>query len=87
MIDYDTKVFRHHTAMAVDQIDAAIFSGDEFMSLHARVALRKLIRRWEKQLAELADDDMRAHGLPAEGDSAKGDDREGDSSAGKIVLG
>ncbi len=86
MIDYDTKVFRHHTAMAVDQIDAAIFSGDEFTKLQPRVALRKLIRRWEKQLQELSDDEMREHGLPAEGDSAKGDDREGDS-AGKIVLG
>jgi hypothetical protein len=87
MIDYSTEVFRSHTAEAVDQIDAALFSGDEFLSLAARVALRRMFKRWSERLAELTGEDMHAHGMPAEEDDAHGQDDDSSLSGGKIVLG
>lgn len=41
---------RKHTAELVDSIDAAIFNGDEFFEVHARVELREMMQRWECQL-------------------------------------
>jgi hypothetical protein len=49
--------FRLSTAQAVDVIDAAVFSGDEFMGAAARIELRRVMIRWTKQLAELATED------------------------------
>jgi hypothetical protein len=57
--------FRTHTSAAVDLIDAALFSGDEFVANPvARVDLRRYLDRWHRQLSELAlDDDASGIGL------------------------
>jgi hypothetical protein len=66
--------FRLSTAQAVDVIDAAVFSGDEFMGVDARVELRRVMTRWTKQLAELSTEDHTAHGLLPDGEfRMKGD--------------
>lgn len=43
---------RHDTAKAADVIDAAVFSGDEFMNPAARKDLRDIMARWERGLQE-----------------------------------
>lgn len=40
------------TSKAVNEIDASIFSGDEFLDANAREALRFYIARWSKALDE-----------------------------------
>ncbi len=53
--------FRASTAIAVDNIDAALFTGDEFVSdPAARVNLRRYLVRWNRQLSELASEDEEA---------------------------
>ncbi len=54
IINTDSKL-RPSTFSAVDTIDAALFSGDEFvMAPAARVELRRYLERWHRQLSELA---------------------------------
>jgi hypothetical protein len=40
------------TSKAVNEIDASIFSGDEFLDVKAREALRFYIARWSNALDE-----------------------------------
>lgn len=40
----------HYLIEAADQIDAAIFSGDDFLDESARIELRWLMARWERGL-------------------------------------
>lgn len=44
----------------IDEIDAAVFNGDEFMDLDNIAAFRLMLERWERQLKkweELAKED------------------------------
>lgn len=41
---------------AIQEIDAAVFSGDTFEDPEARVELKAYLERWLRQLAELADE-------------------------------
>jgi hypothetical protein len=43
---------RDHTNELCDAIDAAIFSGDEFLNAYARKELRDYMARWERGLKE-----------------------------------
>ncbi len=59
-IDPSVRELRPLTLEAVDVIDAALFTGDEFvMNPKRRVELRRYLERWHRQLSELAaaDDD------------------------------
>jgi hypothetical protein len=49
----DFSVFRIPTSEALDQVDAALFTGDEFLDLEARRNLFMVIGRWKDQLREL----------------------------------
>jgi type IV pilus biogenesis protein CpaD/CtpE len=44
------SVLRPHIEKLCDNIDAAVFSGDQFMEAAARARLRFFMARWEKQL-------------------------------------
>jgi hypothetical protein len=61
------SIFRPHTLDACENIDAALFTGDEFIGTGAedaaakrRVHLRSLMERWERQLKALDKDAMDA---------------------------
>ena len=41
---------RPHIEKLCDNIDAAVFSGDQFMQAPARARLRFFMARWEKEL-------------------------------------
>lgn len=47
------SLFRSHTENAVDLIDAALFSGDEFTDSAVREELREVMARWGRRLNEL----------------------------------
>ncbi len=49
----DFEVFRIPTGEALDQVDAALFTGDEFEHPNARLFLREVIERWNRRLSEL----------------------------------
>lgn len=49
----DFDVFRIPTGEALDQVDAALFTGDEFLDPEARRNLFAVITRWKDQLREL----------------------------------
>jgi hypothetical protein len=38
---------------AIDEIDAAVFSGDTFHEYSARVTLEFFLKRWEKELSSI----------------------------------
>jgi hypothetical protein len=40
---------------AIDEIDAAVFSGDTFHDHSARVALEFYLKRWEKELSSISE--------------------------------
>jgi len=42
-----------HVDKAIDEIDAAMFSGDVFVRQEARDALKAWLRRWARGCAEL----------------------------------
>ena len=43
---------RDYTVNACEEIDASIFSGDEFIDAKARAELREYMARWERGLKE-----------------------------------
>lgn len=45
-------ILRHETAEAADVIDAAVFTGDEFLDPKCRKELREMMARWERGLQE-----------------------------------
>ncbi|WGN90733.1 response regulator transcription factor [Burkholderia phage vB_BglM_WTB] len=48
-----TSPYRDDTGAAIDLIDAALYSGDEFLDRQRRAALRSMLARWDRQLDEL----------------------------------
>jgi hypothetical protein len=40
---------------AIDEIDAAVFSGDTFHDIAARQTLEVFLKRWEKELSSLSE--------------------------------
>jgi len=53
---------RDSTDSACDEIDAAIFTGDEFHDATARKELRDYMARWERELKVLEDIDKQVPG-------------------------
>jgi hypothetical protein len=43
---------REHTAQLCDELDAAVFTGDEFFLEEARKEFREFMGRWERGLKE-----------------------------------
>jgi hypothetical protein len=43
-------ILRPHIEKLLDNIDAAVFSGDQFYEKHARAEFRRLMARWETEL-------------------------------------
>ena len=43
-------LMRDHIEDYCDSLDAAVFSGDQFMEVEARTRLRWFMARWEKEL-------------------------------------
>lgn len=56
--DHNLKLLRIHTRNAVDEIDAALFSGDEFLNTAARAALLIILDRWSRRIDELSREDV-----------------------------
>jgi hypothetical protein len=58
------SLFRSHTEDAVDLIDAALFSGDEFTDCAVREELREVMARWSRRLEALESIDRDNEGAP-----------------------
>jgi hypothetical protein len=43
-------ILRPHIENLLDNVDAAVFTGDQFFEKHARAEFRRLMARWEKEL-------------------------------------
>lgn len=53
------RTFRPATAEAIDSIDAALYTGDEFVAdVRARQELRATLQRWLRKLDEHRDLDV-----------------------------
>lgn len=50
------KAMHPNVIKAIQEIDAAVFSGDTFEDTEARVELKAYLERWTKQLAEISDE-------------------------------
>jgi hypothetical protein len=56
---------RCDTIEALETIDAAIFSGDEFRNAAARVELWQYLSRWDKELTSIRDNEVE-NGTPSD---------------------
>lgn len=43
-------ILRPHIEKLFDNVDAAVFTGDQFYEKHARAEFRRMMARWEKEL-------------------------------------
>jgi hypothetical protein len=59
--EYDTGAFKDYTQQAFDQIDAALFCGDEFEDIRRRSMMRRFINRWLRRLGQLSEADAERH--------------------------
>lgn len=52
---------REHTTNLCDQLDAALFTGDEFHDAQARAELQAFMLRWEERLLDIASESGEEH--------------------------